>query len=354
MEMTFLRPHFEFDVFVSYSHGVRGRENDAPLKDWTLELIRRLETDIRAIDTEFDDLLIWRDEHLDPTTYLTDEIRSKVENSGILMIVMSPRYLASAWCKDELEWFRRHIQDRARDHGRVFVIRALRTDDRSWPEFLRDTRGHTLIGFQFHDQQDSMPYGWRGSAENREAYVRELWRLQTALARRLRELRANAVRRGDLEQPDAAPTASGPRRVYLHSRPEHASVYDEVKRALSQDGIAPLSIVVDPGRSISDWTRESRARMETAKRCDALALVRADDDECFIGDLLDIGIDERERIQAARGTPLPCAVLDRSGQVLPIDVSDRGIERFDLAKEDWHGQFVGWLDRACKPQPAAS
>jgi hypothetical protein len=184
--------------------------------------------------------------------------------------------------------------------------------------------------------------------------VRELWRLQTALARRLRELRANAVRRGDLEQPDAAPTASGPRRVYLHSRPEHASVYDEVKRALSQDGIAPLSIVVDPGRSISDWTRESRARMETAKRCDALALVRADDDECFIGDLLDIGIDERERIQAARGTPLPCAVLDRSGQVLPIDVSDRGIERFDLAKEDWHGQFVGWLDRACKPQPAAS
>jgi hypothetical protein len=352
--MTFLRPHFEFDVFVSYSHGVRGRENDAPLKDWTLELIRRLETDIRAIDTEFDDLLIWRDEHLDPTTYLSDEIRSKVENSGILMIVMSPRYLASAWCKDELEWFRRQIQDRARDHGRVFVIRALRTDERSWPDFLRDARGHTLIGFQFHDQQDLMPFGWRGSGENREAYVRELWRLQTALARRLRELRANAVRRVDLEQPAASGPPGGPRRVYVHSRPEHASVYDEVKRTLSQDGIAPLSIVVDPGRTLSDWTRESRARMETAKRCHALALVRADDDECFIGDLLDIGIDERERIQAARGTPLPCAVLDRSGQILPIDVSDRGIERFDLGNEDWHGKFVGWLDRACKLQPAAS
>lgn len=352
--MTFLRPHFEHDVFVSYSHGVRGRENDEPLKDWTLELIHRLETDIRAIDVEFDDLVIWRDEHLDPTVYLSDEIRSKVEGSGILMIVMSPRYLASSWCKDELEWFRQQVQDRARDHGRVFVIRALRTDERSWPDFLRDTRGHTLIGFQFHDQQDLMPYGWRGSRENREAYVRELWRLQTALARRLRDLRANAARRVDLQQREAIVPANGPRRVYVHSRPEHASLYDEVKRMLSQDGIAPLSIVVDPGRSISDWTRESRARIEAAKRCDALALVRADDDEGFIGDLLDIGIDERERIQAARGTPLPCAVLDRSGHVLPIDVSGRGIERFDLAQDDWHGKFVGWLDRARHSQPAPS
>jgi hypothetical protein len=345
--MAFLQPHFEYDVFVSYSHGIRGRENDAPLKDWTLALIRRLETDIRAIDTEFDDLHIWRDEHLDPTSYLSDEIRGKVESSAILMIVMSPRYLASSWCKDELEWFRRQVQDRARDHGRVFVIRALRTDERIWPDFLRDARGHSLTGFQFHDQQDSMPYGWRASGENREAYVRELWRLQTALARRLRELRSKAGRRVESEHRGTTVSASGPRRVYLHSRPEHASVYQDVKRGLSQDGITPLSIVVDPGLDIGDWTRESRARMETAKRCHALALVRADDDECFIGDLLDIGIDERERIQAARGTPLPCAVLDRSGHSLPIDVSDRGIERFDLAKDDWHGKFRGWLDRAC-------
>ena len=45
------------------------------------------------------------------------------------------------------------------------------------------------------------------------------------------------------------------------------------------DGIAPLTTVADPGRDIADWMRESRARIETAKRCDALALVRADGDE---------------------------------------------------------------------------
>jgi hypothetical protein len=350
--MGFLQPYFEYDAFVSYSHGIHSGD-DAPLKEWTLELIRRLETDIRLVDTEFDGLRIWRDEHIDPTMHVTDELRAKVSDSGILIIVMSPRYLASAWCKDELEWFKLQVEDRARDVGRVFVIRALPTEATRWPEFLRDSRGHALPGFEFHDRQDAMPYRWRGADTHRDAYVRELGRLQGAMMRRLRELRANAERRIKTQVPAATAPSSGPRRIYLHARPEYASVCDEVKRALSQEGIAPLSAIADPGRDISDWTRESRARIETAKRCDALALVRGDGDERFIGDLLEIGVDERERIQTARGAPLPCAVLDRSGQTLPIDVSGYGIERFDLGREDWRGKFHGWLNQA-RERPAAA
>ena len=85
--------------------GFAAAKLDSPLRDWTLELIRRLETDIRAVDTEFDDLHIWRDEQIDPTIHISDELRGKVKSSGILLIVMSPRYLTSTWCKDELEWF---------------------------------------------------------------------------------------------------------------------------------------------------------------------------------------------------------------------------------------------------------
>jgi hypothetical protein len=211
------------------------------------------------------------------------------------MIVMSPRYLASAWCQDELEWFREQVQARARDQGRVFVIRAYPTEEKRWPDFLRDTRGHTLPGFQFHDKEDWMPYGWRESSKNREGYVRELWRLQTALTKRLREIRCNAERRVELANPKLVAAFAGQRRIYLHARPEHASICDEVRRMLAQDGIIPLSTVADPGRDIADWSRESRVTIEAAKRCDALALVRADDDVRFIGDLLEIGVDERSR-----------------------------------------------------------
>jgi hypothetical protein len=66
-----------------------------------LGLIGRLETDIRSVDPEFVRLNIWRDEQIDRTIYLTDELRAKVTQSGILMVVMSPWYLGSAWCKDE-------------------------------------------------------------------------------------------------------------------------------------------------------------------------------------------------------------------------------------------------------------
>ena len=53
--------------------------------------------------------------------------------------------------------------------------------------------------------------------------------------------------------------------------------------------------------------------MATAQRCEALALLRPDDGDRFVGDLLDIGVDERARIADARGAPLPCAVLDKTG-----------------------------------------
>jgi TIR domain-containing protein len=343
--MAFLSPYFEYDVFVSYSHGKTTGQPDSPLMRWSHALIRELEAEIHAVGVEFDSLHVWRDEHIDPTIHLTDELRGKVSSSGILMIIMSPRYLASTWCKDELDWFRQQVQDRSRDQGRVFVIRALPTDEAEWPEFLRDDRGHAMIGFRFHDTKDSMPYGWRETQTTSEAYIRQLWQLQVALSKRLRELRANTEYRLKAQAPATGATASGPRRIYLHARAEHAPMCEDVRRVLSQDGIAPLTATIDPGRDIADWSRESRARVETAKRCDALVLVRQDGNERFVGDLLEIGVDERERIQSARGTPLPCAVLDRSGQALPIDVSPFGIEHFDIRADGWGGQFRGWLDK---------
>ena len=114
-----------------------------------------------------------------------------------------------------------------------------------------------------------------------------------------------------------------------------------------------LSPIAETGMALGDWACESKARMEAAKRCLALALVRADDNERFIGDLLDIGIDERARIQAARGIPLPCAVLDGSGGGLPIDVAPYGIRRFDLGDHNWRNEFRAWVDEARAQSVAA-
>ena len=374
--MAFLEPQFENDVFVSYSQGDPTRTGDSPLKRWTESLIDKLRADIQSVDTEFDRLHFFIDAQLDPTAPLTETLREKVKRSGILMIVMSPRYLASKWCKDELGWFRDQIRERSRDQGRVFVVRALATDETRWPDFLRDEGGNSLIGFSFHDPVSNMPYGWRdiGEAE----YVRKLWTLQTALTKRMRELRQRqddrpapaTVQPADTPSTYARPTAffepppapspapqagaaNGKKRIYVHAT-GHDPARHEVQRLLSQLDIIPLSAAFNAGNTLTDWKLEARARFETAKRCDALALVRADTNEGFIGDLLEIGVDERERIQSARGRLLPCAVLDQSGAPLPIDVSPFGIRRFDLGRGDWQADFSSWLEDVRRPAAGAS
>ncbi|MEA2759544.1 MAG: hypothetical protein QOH65_2157 [Methylobacteriaceae bacterium] len=345
--MPYLQPHFDPDIFVSYSHGDPRGTGGSSLKAWTCALIRALEDQILSLDPEFDGLDIWIDEKIDPTAHLTEGLRAKVGASGVLIIIMSKRYLASSWCRDELDWFRSQIVERSGDLGRVFIIRAQPTDAKDWPDFLRDERGHEMPGFCFHDRNDGFPLGWPELKQQNEDVVKELGRLQTALTRRLRELRDRAEKRTKAEEVARALLLPriGPRRIYLHSGSDAEPERVNISHALEQDGIVPLTAHINGGGGLAGWQRDSKARMEAAKRCEALALLRADDDDRFVGDLIDIGVDECDRIANARGAPFPCAILDKTGTNLPIDVSPFRIERFDVTQENWRGRFRDWLDR---------
>ena len=349
--MSFLA-HFDPDVFVSYSHGdpIGAR---APLRDWTQALIQRLRDRLHALETEFDNLAIFMDPEIDPTAYLTPELRAKASACGLLMIVMSKRYLKSSWCGDEREWFQKQFEGRAGDVGRLFVIRAQETDENLWPDFLRDERGHAIPGFMFHDSEDGFPLSFE-LREPDDDYFKALGRLQTWLVKRLRELRERATKHAQ-DQATAAvsPPPAGPRLIYLHAPPDSDSARADVNTALKSDGIVPITAPASTGKSLADWQREARQiRMEAAKRCEAMALLRVEVGEGFVGDLLDIGVSERQRIAAARGSPMPCAVLDKTGGDLPIDIAAFGIECFDVNRTEWRGEFRQWLD-AWRAPPAA-
>ncbi len=349
--MSFLAPFYDYDVFVSYSHGDPRSSGGTPLKHWTVGLIRELTAEIRDYDDEFDDLHIWFDEQIDPTAHLTEELRRKVKSAAILLIVMSPRYLSSSWCNDERQWFEEQIATRSHEHGRVFVIHALPTDAEKWPAFLRDERGNAMVGFRFYDSAEGdrpRPYGW-GLPNIREGGVKfnqQLSTLETALTKRLREIRHRATAEAAPRPAAAVLPNGGAQRVYLHVRQDHRDLCDRVRGSLAQDGITALG-PVDPVAFLGQQAKERESRIALVQHCAALALVRSDDDATFIGDLLDIGVEERMRLQDKRGgVPLPCAILDGSGRNLPFDVSPFGIRRFDLASESWHGEFRGWVTEA--------
>ena len=69
--MAYLAPFFEADAFVSYSHGnPTGFCGDPPLKQWTLTLNQKVETEIRSLYPDFEDIVLWRDGQADPTLHL--------------------------------------------------------------------------------------------------------------------------------------------------------------------------------------------------------------------------------------------------------------------------------------------
>jgi hypothetical protein len=335
--MAFLLPFFENDVFVSYSHAASGF--DSPLRDWTHDLIRDLVSEIHDVDPKFDELRIFYEEKIDPTVHLTDQVRANLSSSGILLVVMSPRFLASSWCMDEINWFQKQVAARERERGRVLIIRALPTDETMWPDFLRDQQGHALLGSRFYDPQNGMPYGWRGNRETHELYRRQLGQLRTVLIKTLREMRDKL----EHVSPRPPQTSLVARRIYLHARPAYSTLRDEISVQLKREGMIPL-FETNGGAGLRVGTSESRARSEVLKRCDALALVRGNDDESFIADLFEIGVGERERVKREGGGPLPCAVLDNSGEPLLFNMSGYGIERFDLKTADWSGKFRGWIE----------
>jgi len=191
------------------------------------------------------------------------------------------------------------------------------------------------------------PYGWPDLVDRNERFRKELSRLRTVLTRRLRELKQRAERRYGQPQAEAKQTTGRRPRLYLHARPEHEQLRSQVEGTLSV-GCDVVAIPPTTGQSISEWTQESDRRIQLARRCDALALLRGVNDD-FYGDLLDVGIDDRERIEAYRGTTFPCAVLDAAAEPLPPIAATYGIERFRLCEPDWKTAFCSWLAGARDP-----
>jgi TIR domain len=346
--MAYLAPHFDYDVFMSYAHGRRPGLTEAPLRDWSQKFIDLLRADIYALRPDLGAVDFWDDRNVDRTAALTDEIKSHAEKSGVLLIIMSTSYLQSKWCKDELEWFKGQFLGRRGSPGRVFVIRAVSTSTDGWPEFLKDARGHSDIGFQFHRETTDVgiePHGWPDLSERTREFNAMFATLRTTLIKRLEAIKASL--------PPTSLTSSAPHPpprsplLYLHAPSGPDDVRVEVENDLRDDGYRIVPAVPRAaGSELASWQAEVTARVQVAQKCDVLTLLRSTDDPSFNDEFLEVGADELSRINTARrGRPLPCAILDRSNA--PFELADfakqTGVALFDLSNPGWRPQFKTWL-----------
>ena len=202
---------YEHDLFISYAH-IDNQPLTADQVGWVTRfhgtLAAQLSMRLGSVAR------IWRDDKLRGNDVFADEIVQKFASTALLVSVLSPRYLASDWCRRELVGF---CTEAAREGGlalgnkaRVFkVVKTPVTTQSALPPQVRDAKG-----YDFFSDVDGAPleldpaYGLKYS----EAYFRMVGILAWELSQLLQVLQAAAPH--PMQLPTPLPTAPGPV-VYL-------------------------------------------------------------------------------------------------------------------------------------------
>jgi hypothetical protein len=204
-----------------------------------------------------------------------------VRGSALLVVIMSPFYLASAWCGKEVAWFAEETRSRIAPRARVFVVHAQPTERGAWPPPLADLEPYPF--FARHPKAGiELPLGLIGDDPDRSNYKAQVFLLAGQIKQQiddllkeeeqLRQEEEEQQKRAKEEKPKQAtgsppallafppapkPPVLPPRVVFLETAGSPASVaapaiVDEVRRALEALNVevatppAPTAALPDP------------------------------------------------------------------------------------------------------------
>ena len=374
--MAFLenQGEYRYDAFVSYGHADVELVGDSHLKHWCQLFVDELRKEIAAelarkqprsrIVSMFLDDSTRPDAAVDPALPLSTQLHDAIRGSALLLVLMSPHFLNSAWCRKELQyWAATQAKKPGSPDGRIHVVRVLPTDDALWPDELREPaqageRGQRTVlpGYWFfdrvraaEDEEAVRPFGYRRdlAKDAPEKFVNELVDVSSRIARRLRMLATELedIHRQRLEKQQLA--ASGEQIVYLYARESHDRIWQSAWDELRISGY-----IVEPGGPepiIPEREEEiGSERVQRLKRCSALLLLGADPVHLDT-DMGAIGYDCRNLARSRWKKHLPCAVIDKVGvglrtpQRLSLAQESYGIGWVDATAQGWTGELRTWL-----------
>lgn len=153
--MAFLR-QFTHDVFVSYAH-VDNLPDRPGERGWVEDFADQLR--VRLLKRAGEPVEVWRDPELRRVERFDEAIQKAVREAGVMIALISNRYLRSEYCADELAWFCEKAS--AEPHGltvggclRVFPVLLYNFPHTEWPEACRGT-----LAFPFHDAEGTDAHG---------------------------------------------------------------------------------------------------------------------------------------------------------------------------------------------------
>jgi hypothetical protein len=191
-----LAPQSGYDLFISYAH-----VDDAPVfgTRWVSALLQDLRNLLAQKMGRPDAFSIWWDEtDLRGNHAVTPEIRAMLQQSATMLMVLSPGYLASQWCRQEKDLFFEVLGGKPQD--RVFVVEKEVLDkDQARPSELADLKGYR---FWYQDEYNqARTLGMLEPEPHRTTYTRLVQDLATDISKQLKA-------RAALAPPPAEPKAT--------------------------------------------------------------------------------------------------------------------------------------------------
>ena len=176
-----------YDLFISYAH-----VDDAPVfgAKWVSALVQDLRNLLAQKLGRQEAFSMWWDEmDLRGNHAVTPEIRATLQQSATLLLVLSPGYLASQWCRQEKDLFFEVLG--GKPQNRVFVVeKQVLDEDQSRPAELADIKGYRFWYPDEHNQARTLSI--REPDPHATAYIRLVEDLATDISRQLKARAAAA------------------------------------------------------------------------------------------------------------------------------------------------------------------
>ena len=355
--MAFVGLPFAHDLFVSYSHGDDGT-GVGVLQPWSTAFVQALEQELRFESTLRKELRIFLDKDhrpgqgVDPMSPLTEQLRRQIGASALLVVLMSPDYLASTWCADERNWWceQQNRLGLPLDE-RIAVVKICPTDS-PWPAPLADAHGQPLVGFNFHASISGAirPLGWlEAPGPFGPDFRKALLGIVGQLMPKLTGLKLRLDERLRIVAEASALAHAGGQTIYLHGRANQAQAWEKAGIALTDNDYIVCPGSPDPVKDDPQKINEVREkRVEMPSSCDALILLGTADGQALDADLVVVGKHDRQSARSRSNHLLPCGLLNTVGPAIttPVRKATARIVQADWidgTRDNWPGQVQQWL-----------
>lgn len=365
--MSFVGKPYLADIFISYSHGDVSGEGDSNFKRWSHSFYRDLRRelrdhpDLKGVSIFFDESNR-QSEGVQPFVPFGESLEEHASRAAIFLPLISPHYLGSRWCLQELAWWRgAQEQTRSETHGRlapVFIWGLPPAGVASWPQAVEKIDLAHLTGIHFYSRENvsmrPQPFGWPGSDGpiKDERFVEALLMLVSHLRKHLLDLKASVP----VSSTDDGAGERGKPNIYLHGRNDSPQHWDAACDALIGAGFPVMPDAPEPVETDAEKRARIReSRIGAMSTCDALLVVGPQDNGVFSEELSilskddrGLAIDRAERVHGRAGKRLPCAVLDTVSDPARARrrkawAENNRLAWFELADPAWVSQASAWL-----------